>query len=92
LAISGWGPGCEDLDQVEGAALRRRAIVAILALRLTGRRGAIASYYLRALEAALTDNEVDRICTALGHPRYCPGGKPIPMGACCLARVIAKAR
>lgn len=25
----------------------------------------------------------DSVCTLLGHPRYCPHGKPIPMGECC---------
>jgi Fe2+ transport system protein FeoA len=28
---------------------------------------------------------LDRLCTRLGHPRYCPHGKPVPVGACCLA-------
>ena len=26
----------------------------------------------------------DRICTLLGHPRFCPHGTPIPPGPCCL--------
>jgi DtxR family Mn-dependent transcriptional regulator len=25
----------------------------------------------------------DRICTLLGHPRFCPHGSPIPPGPCC---------
>lgn len=25
----------------------------------------------------------DNICTLLGHPRFCPHGKPIPPGECC---------
>jgi DtxR family Mn-dependent transcriptional regulator len=27
----------------------------------------------------------DRICTLLGHPRFCPHGSPIPPGECCRA-------
>ncbi|MCD6505442.1 metal-dependent transcriptional regulator [Candidatus Poribacteria bacterium] len=26
----------------------------------------------------------ESICTLLGHPRFCPHGKPIPPGECCL--------
>jgi DtxR family Mn-dependent transcriptional regulator len=26
----------------------------------------------------------DRICTLLGHPKFCPHGSPIPPGPCCL--------
>lgn len=33
------------------------------------------------LDSAITDS----ICAFLGHPRFCPHGKPIPRGACCLA-------
>lgn len=25
----------------------------------------------------------ERICTLLGHPRFCPHGSPIPLGPCC---------
>ena len=29
--------------------------------------------------------EVERsVCTLLGHPKFCPHGKPIPQGKCCL--------
>lgn len=27
---------------------------------------------------------LDQLCTRLGHPRYCPHSKPIPVGDCCL--------
>ncbi|HYK40882.1 MAG TPA: metal-dependent transcriptional regulator [Thermoanaerobaculia bacterium] len=33
------------------------------------------------LDAAITDS----ICAFLGHPAFCPHGKPIPRGACCEA-------
>ncbi len=33
------------------------------------------------------------VCTLLGHPKYCPHGKPIPAGRCCEKRekVVAQA-
>lgn len=35
------------------------------------------------LEHALFDGVDESICTLLGHPQYCPHGKPIPPGECC---------
>jgi DtxR family Mn-dependent transcriptional regulator len=35
------------------------------------------------LEHVLFDGLADKICTLLGHPRFCPHGKPIPEGECC---------
>jgi len=34
-------------------------------------------------EHILNDEVADSICTLLGHPRFCPDGKPIPAGQCC---------
>ena len=34
-------------------------------------------------EHALVDGADESICTLLGHPKYCPHGKPIPEGSCC---------
>ena len=47
------------------------------------------------LEHVLFDGLDESVCTLLGHPQFCPHGKPIPQGACCremratLARVVA---
>jgi DtxR family Mn-dependent transcriptional regulator len=35
------------------------------------------------LEHVLFDGLDESICTLLGHPHFCPHGKPIPPGACC---------
>jgi DtxR family Mn-dependent transcriptional regulator len=35
------------------------------------------------LEHALLDGLDESICTLLGHPQFCPHGKPIPPGECC---------
>ncbi len=34
-------------------------------------------------EHVLVDGMAKSICTMLGHPRFCPHGKPIPPGECC---------
>lgn len=34
-------------------------------------------------EHILNSEVTDSICTLLGHPRFCPNGKPIPPGECC---------
>jgi len=34
-------------------------------------------------EHILNTEVADSICTLLGHPRFCPDGKPIPPGNCC---------
>jgi DtxR family Mn-dependent transcriptional regulator len=35
------------------------------------------------LEHVLFDGLDESICTLLGHPQFCPHGKPIPLGECC---------
>ncbi|OGO27703.1 MAG: hypothetical protein A2W33_01835 [Chloroflexi bacterium RBG_16_52_11] len=35
------------------------------------------------LEHVLFDGLDESICTLLGHPQFCPHGKPIPPGECC---------
>lgn len=35
------------------------------------------------MEHVLGDGMTDSICAFLGHPRFCPHGKPIPAGPCC---------
>lgn len=35
------------------------------------------------LEHAISPRVVERICGFLGHPPYCPHGRPIPRGECC---------
>jgi len=34
-------------------------------------------------EHVLSSKVTDSVCTFLGHPRYCPHGKPIPKAECC---------
>lgn len=36
-----------------------------------------------SFEHILDEDVVDRVCTFLGHPPFCPHGKKIPPGRCC---------
>ena len=41
----------------------------------------------------LLDRGLDEsICTLLGHPKFCPHGKPIPAGKCCLETRVSTSR
>jgi DtxR family Mn-dependent transcriptional regulator len=35
------------------------------------------------MEHILSPTVTDSVCAFLGHPKYCPHGKPIPQGSCC---------
>ena len=36
-----------------------------------------------AMEHVLSPSVTDSVCSFLGHPKFCPHGKPIPAGGCC---------
>jgi len=77
------GFGCKGLDSADPQAIRRRAIPAVLLSRLPIRTKGMGPVFVHAMEDLLTMEDIDRLCTALGHPRFCPGDMPIPMGSCC---------
>jgi DtxR family Mn-dependent transcriptional regulator len=35
------------------------------------------------MEHILSPSVTDSVCSFLGHPKFCPHGKPIPAGTCC---------
>jgi DtxR family Mn-dependent transcriptional regulator len=35
------------------------------------------------MEHVLSPSVTDSVCSFLGHPKFCPHGKPIPAGGCC---------
>lgn len=39
-----------------------------------------------SFEHILCQPVLDSVCTLLGHPKYCPHGKQIPPGECCLTK------
>ena len=64
------------------AVRRHRLAERLLADVLATEEGVLDERACR-LEHALFDGVDDSICTLLGHPRFCPHGKPIPQGECC---------
>jgi DtxR family Mn-dependent transcriptional regulator len=41
-----------------------------------------------AFEHVLTEDVEDRVCTLLGHPRFCPHNRSIPKGSCCKTGIL----
>lgn len=68
--------------KAEKAVRRRRLAERLLADVLTTEEALLDEHACR-LEHMLVDGLDDSICTLLGHPHFCPHGKPIPRGACC---------
>ncbi len=68
--------------QAEQAVRRHRLAERLLADVLSS-SGAQIDTQACQLEHALFEGVDEAICTLLGHPQFCPHGKPIPPGACC---------
>jgi DtxR family Mn-dependent transcriptional regulator len=64
-------------------AVRRRRLAERLLADVLITEEALLNQQACRLEHALFDGLDDKICTLLGHPRFCPHGKPIPEGECC---------
>jgi DtxR family transcriptional regulator, Mn-dependent transcriptional regulator len=64
------------------AIRRHRLAERLLADVLTTEQGELDEHACR-LEHALVEGLDESICTLLGHPTFCPHGKPIPPGECC---------
>ena len=64
------------------AVRRHRLAERLLADVLTTEEARLDEHACR-LEHVLVDGVDESICTLLGHPRFCPHGKPIPRGKCC---------
>jgi DtxR family Mn-dependent transcriptional regulator len=71
--------GCPEAAQ---AVRRHRLAERLLADVLTTAQGELDEQACR-LEHALIEGLDESICTLLGHPTFCPHGKPIPPGRCC---------
>ncbi len=72
----------EGREEAAGAIRRHRLAERLLADILVTEE-AILDDRACGLEHALFDGVDDSICTLLGHPQFCPHGKPIPAGKCC---------
>ncbi len=69
--------------QEAAAAIRRHRLAERLLADVLVTEEAALDERACGLEHALFDGVDESICTLLGHPQFCPHGKPIPPGACC---------
>jgi len=76
-------------------AVRRHRLAERLLVDVLATEEAQVDEHACRFEHVLLDGVDESICTLLGHPRFCPHGKPIPPGKCCkqmqesVARLIA---
>jgi DtxR family transcriptional regulator, Mn-dependent transcriptional regulator len=64
-------------------AIRRHRLAERLLTDVLTTEEALVDDRACGLEHALFDGVDESICTLLGHPQFCPHGKPIPAGDCC---------
>lgn len=72
----------EGMKEAENAIRRHRLAEHLMVDVLDLKRSAMEENACR-FEHLLHKDVEDSICTLLGHPRFCPHGKPIPKGMCC---------
>ena len=63
--------------------IRRHRIAEVLLATLLRLKSAEMERIACEVEHSLVPEVEEAICTLLGHPEFCPDGKPIPRGACC---------
>lgn len=64
-------------------AVRRHRLAERLLADVLATEEALVDEHACRFEHVLVDGVDESICTLLGHPRFCPHGKPIPRGECC---------
>jgi DtxR family transcriptional regulator, Mn-dependent transcriptional regulator len=68
-----------------GRAIRRHRLAERLFADVLVTEESLMDERACTLEHVLFDGVDEAICTLLGHPKFCPHGKPIPPGKCCEA-------
>jgi DtxR family transcriptional regulator, Mn-dependent transcriptional regulator len=64
-------------------AIRRHRLAERLMVDVLVTEEALVEQRACSLEHVLVNGIEESICTLLGHPRFCPHGKAIPLGRCC---------
>ncbi|MEW6009303.1 MAG: metal-dependent transcriptional regulator [Candidatus Omnitrophota bacterium] len=72
------------------AALRRHRLAERLLVDILDVKKKIIDEVSCKFEHILHEGLEDNVCTVLGHPKFCPHGKPIPPGRCCKENVKKK--
>jgi DtxR family Mn-dependent transcriptional regulator len=89
LVEGGWVERGQELTLTEqglpeaAQAVRRHRLAERLLTDVLATPEAVMDEHACRFEHVLLDGVADSICTLLGHPRFCPHGKPIPPGECC---------
>lgn len=78
----------EGLKEAEGA-IRRHRLAERLMVDVFDLKKSIIEENACRFEHLLHRDVEESICTLLGHPAFCPHGKPIPQGRCCKESVKA---
>lgn len=72
----------EGMKEAEGAVRRHRLAERLMVDVLNLKKSIMEENACR-FEHLLHKDVEESICTLLGHPPFCPHGKPIPQGRCC---------
>ena len=72
-----------DGNQIAEKIVRRHRIAEVLLATLLKLKSAEMERIACEVEHSLVPEVEEAICTLLGHPEFCPDGKPIPRGSCC---------
>lgn len=64
-------------------AVRRHRLAERLLADVLATEEALIDEHACRFEHVLVDGVDESVCTLLGHPRFCPHGRPIPPGECC---------
>lgn len=88
LTAKGWVEGTRASLTEQGRELARRAIrrhrlAERLMVDVLNVAVGSAEEDACVLEHSLVAGLAEKVCTFLGHPRFCPHGHPIPEGVCC---------
>lgn len=78
------GPSLTETGKAEAAmAIRRHRLAERLMVDVLATEEQLVEQRACGMEHALFDGVDESVCTLLGHPQFCPHGKPIPPGKCC---------
>ncbi len=81
---NGRGYVLTETGRAEAAmAIRRHRLAERLMVDVLATEEHLVEQRACGMEHALFDGVDESVCTLLGHPRFCPHGKPIPPGKCC---------
>ncbi len=84
VSLSSQAVSLTEAGKAEAAkAIRRHRLAERLLTDVLITEEAVMDERACGLEHALFDGVDESICTLLGHPQFCPHGKPIPPGKCC---------